>query len=29
MRLSKLTVSGFKSFADKTDIAFDLSLIHI
>ena len=23
MRLSKLTLSGFKSFADRTEIAFD------
>src|SRR5687768_1164864 len=29
MRLSKLTVSGFKSFADKTDIAFDAPLVGI
>jgi chromosome segregation protein len=29
MRLAKLTLAGFKSFADKTDIAFDQPLVGI
>ena len=29
MRLSKITIAGFKSFADKTDIVFDVPIVGI